>query len=158
MKREQIEFLSAILLASHDAERLARFYRDTLGIPLEEEQHGDTLPHWGCTMGDIHFAIHPFEDFPDHPRHGVGAVKLAFTVFDLAGMHRRLVQAAANVLYPPRDDAAVARCFEATKINPLADDADYRTPWEKGEDDRLEAWELDQIRRSAANMRALGIL
>jgi catechol-2,3-dioxygenase len=104
MKREQIEFLSAVLLVSNDAERLARFYRDTLGIPLEEEQHGDTLPHWGCTMGDVHFAIHPFEDFPDHTRRGVGAVKLAFTVFDLAALHRRLLQAAVNVLYPPRDE------------------------------------------------------
>ena len=60
--------------------------------------------------------------------------------------------------YPPRDDGAVARCIEATKINALAADADYRTPWEKGEDDRLEAYELDMIRRSAANLRALGIL
>ena len=60
--------------------------------------------------------------------------------------------------YPPRDDAAVARCLAATAINALAPDADYRTPWETGEDDRLEAYELAQMRRSAANMRALGIL
>jgi sugar phosphate isomerase/epimerase len=76
----------------------------------------------------------------------------------LEARHVRLKTDAWWQLYPPRDDAAVARCLEATKVNPLAPDADYRTPWEKGEDDGLVAWELDQIRRSAANMRALGIL
>lgn len=76
----------------------------------------------------------------------------------LEARHVRLLTDSWWQLYPPRDEAAVARCIEATKINPLAADADYRTPWEKGEDDKIEAWELDQIRRSAANMRALGIL
>jgi sugar phosphate isomerase/epimerase len=80
---------------------------------------------------------------------------------ELAALEARHVRHKAEAwwrLYPPRDEAAVARCMEAAKVNALAPDADYRTPWEKGEDDRLEAWELDQIRRSAANMRALGIL
>lgn len=80
---------------------------------------------------------------------------------ELAALEARRVRLKTDAwwqLYPPRDDAAVARCIEATKINPLAADADYRTPWEKGEDDKIEAWELSQIRRSAANMRALGIL
>lgn len=76
----------------------------------------------------------------------------------LEARHVRLKTEAWWQLYPPRDDAAVARCLEATQTNPLADDADYRTPWEKGEDDKLEAYELDMIWRSAANMRALGIL
>ncbi len=38
------------------------------------------------------------------------------------------------------------------------DDADTRTPWERGDDAALEAYELDMIRRSAANMRAAGIM
>lgn len=76
----------------------------------------------------------------------------------LQARHVRLKTEAWWQLYPPRDAAAVARCLEATMINALPPDADYRTPWEKGEDDKLEAWELAQIRRSAANMKALGIL
>ncbi len=43
-------------------------------------------------------------------------------------------------------------------MNKLPADADYRTPWERQEDDALETYELDMIRRSAANMRALGIM
>jgi hypothetical protein len=42
--------------------------------------------------------------------------------------------------------------------NRLADDADFRTPWEREEDDALEAYEMDMIRRSAANMRDLGLM
>jgi sugar phosphate isomerase/epimerase len=80
---------------------------------------------------------------------------------ELAALEARHVRLKTDTwwqLYPPRDEAAVVRCLAATAVNPLAPEADYRTPWEKGEDDRLAAWELDQIRRSAANMRALGIL
>ena len=40
MAGEKIEFLSAILLTSPDAARLAAFYRDVVGLPLEEERHG----------------------------------------------------------------------------------------------------------------------
>ena len=39
----------------------------------------------------------------------------------------------------------------------LPDDADYRTPWERGDDGAIAEYELAMIRRSAANMRALGL-
>ncbi|HET6401406.1 MAG TPA: VOC family protein [Candidatus Kapabacteria bacterium] len=94
------QFLSAVLLVSKDAERLARFYRDVLGIPLEEEQHDDTAKHYGCEMGDVHFAIHPIEDFQTEP--GVGAVKLAFEIFDMDGFIEHLQKHGVDPLYPPK--------------------------------------------------------
>jgi len=45
MTKEKIEFLSAVLIVSSDPKRLATFYRDVVGIPLEAEEHDDTLPH-----------------------------------------------------------------------------------------------------------------
>ena len=40
----------------------------------------------------------------------------------------------------------------------LPDDADYRTPWEKEEQAQvLVEYELEQVRRSLANVRAMGI-
>jgi predicted enzyme related to lactoylglutathione lyase len=102
MVREPIEFLSAVLLVSADPKRLTDFYRDVVGIPLEEERHGDSRPHWGCMLREIHFAIHPVESFPDG-RSGVGSVKLAFTVFDIKALVRRLEDGGVSVLYPPRD-------------------------------------------------------
>lgn len=99
---EGVHFFSGVLLVSKDPARLAAFYRDALGIPLEEEQHGDTLPHWGATLGELHFAIHPIEDFPDGES-GVGAVKLAFTVFDVRAKVASLREAGVAIFREPHD-------------------------------------------------------
>jgi RimJ/RimL family protein N-acetyltransferase len=98
-----IEGFSGILLVSGNPQRLADFYRDVLGIPLEDEHHEGTRPHWGCTLGRSHFAIHPVEDFPDSAS-GVGAVKMAFTVFDVRAFAARLQEKGVALLYPPRDE------------------------------------------------------
>ena len=59
--------------------------------------------------------------------------------------------------YPPKTASAFAACLAAARVNRLADDADYRTPWERGEDAAIAGYELAMIRRSASNMRALGL-
>ena len=102
MSQETIEFLSGVILVSESPEALADFYTKILGVPLKPEQHDDTAPHWGCDLGDIHFAIHPVADFPDG-RSGVGSVKLAFNVWDIDAMAARLERAGQQLLYPPRD-------------------------------------------------------
>ena len=60
--------------------------------------------------------------------------------------------------YPPKTAAELAACLRAARVNYLPADADYRTPWEREAYGELETYELDMIRRSAANMRALGIM
>jgi sugar phosphate isomerase/epimerase len=60
--------------------------------------------------------------------------------------------------YAPRSAEALAACLHAARRNRLPDDADWRTPWETGEDGALVDYELEMIRRSAANMRALGLM
>jgi sugar phosphate isomerase/epimerase len=60
--------------------------------------------------------------------------------------------------YATRPASALAACLLAAQPNRLAEDADVRTPWERGADHELEAYELDMIRRSAASMRAAGIM
>ena len=100
---EKLEFLSAVLLVSRDASRLAHFYQDVLGVPLEEELHEGAEPHWGCQLGDLHFAIHPVEDFEDDTSYAVGAVKLAFTVFDLESYVAMLREKFVQLVYPTRD-------------------------------------------------------
>ena len=59
--------------------------------------------------------------------------------------------------YSPKSAEALARCLAAARVNHLPEDADFRTPWEKGDDAGLVDYELAMIRRSAANMRALGL-
>lgn len=60
--------------------------------------------------------------------------------------------------YAPKPAPALAACLAAARRNRLPDDADWRTPWERAEDAGLEDYELAMIRRSAANMRALGLM
>ena len=60
--------------------------------------------------------------------------------------------------YPPKTAREFAACLAAAQKNRLADDADFRTPWERQDDSAVAAYELDMIRRSAANMRALGLM
>jgi 3-oxoisoapionate decarboxylase len=60
--------------------------------------------------------------------------------------------------YPPMKAQDFAATLAAARNNRLADDADFRTPWERQADTELVDYELTMIRRSAANMRALGIM
>ncbi|ESX55701.1 hypothetical protein X729_02970 [Mesorhizobium sp. L103C131B0] len=57
--------------------------------------------------------------------------------------------------YPQKTAREFAACLAAAQRNRLPDDADYRTPWEREADVSLVSYELDMIRRSAANMRKL---
>ncbi len=75
----------------------------------------------------------------------------------LEARHVRFLKPEWWRFYPPKSAEALARCLAAARKNHLPDDADYRTPWEKGEDGALADYELAMIRRSAANMRALGL-
>lgn len=102
VNHNKVEFLSAALLISKDASRLATFYRDVIGLPLEDEKHGDTELHYGCELGDLHFAIHPIENFKDS-EYGVGSVKLAFTVFNMTEFVTRIESKGYKLAYPPKD-------------------------------------------------------
>ncbi len=75
----------------------------------------------------------------------------------LEARHVRLLRPEWWNFYPPKSAPALAACLAAARVNRLADDADFRTLWERGEDHAIAGYELDMIRRSAANMRALGL-
>jgi sugar phosphate isomerase/epimerase len=60
--------------------------------------------------------------------------------------------------YAPKSAPELAACLLAARRNRLADDADTRTPWERGADDELIEYEHEMIHRSAANMKALGVM
>lgn len=76
----------------------------------------------------------------------------------LEARHVRLFTPGWWRLYPPKPAPALAACLLAAQRNRLPEDADWRTPWERGADHELEAYELGMIRRSAAAMRSLGIM
>jgi 3-oxoisoapionate decarboxylase len=76
----------------------------------------------------------------------------------LEARHVRLLTPGWWTGYGERSAASLAACLRAARVNHLPEDADHRTPWERHEDHLVERYELDMIRRSAANMRALGIM
>ena len=77
----------------------------------------------------------------------------------LEARHVRLFTAAWWQGYPPSAATDLAACLRAARRNRLADDADWRTPWERNENgETLIRFEMDMIRRSAANMKAIGLM
>lgn len=60
--------------------------------------------------------------------------------------------------YAPKSAEELAACLLAARRNRLPDDAEWRTPWERGADSELVDYELAMIRRSAENMKRLGLM
>ncbi len=75
----------------------------------------------------------------------------------LEARHVRFLKPDWWTFYQPKTAQALAACLAAARVNRLADDADWRTPWELGDDHAIEPYELAMIRRSAENMRAIGL-
>lgn len=73
----------------------------------------------------------------------------------LEARHIRLFQPDWWQGYPAKKAPELAACLAATQRNALHPDADYRTPWERGDDKAVEEYELAMIRRSAANVNAM---
>ncbi|HRN33167.1 MAG TPA: VOC family protein [Saprospiraceae bacterium] len=49
--------LGGLIFQSPNPDRLASFYKETLGLPLELKTHGGLYEHWECDFNKIHFAI-----------------------------------------------------------------------------------------------------
>lgn len=59
--------------------------------------------------------------------------------------------------YPPQSAKDFAACLKAAQVNRMGEGDDYRTPWERHADHELVDYELAMIRRSADNMRRIGV-
>jgi catechol 2,3-dioxygenase-like lactoylglutathione lyase family enzyme len=97
-----IDAVSALLLISDDAARLADFYRDALGFPLVDEVHEGVPVHYGCEIGGVHFAIHPSADWPGAHAPNAQSPVLVFSTLDVESVFRRLVDNGVQAT-PPFD-------------------------------------------------------
>jgi hypothetical protein len=50
--------LASLVLFTADAVAAARFYR-AVGVPLQDEDHGEGPVHAAAELGDLHFALYP---------------------------------------------------------------------------------------------------
>jgi hypothetical protein len=77
----------------------------------------------------------------------------------LAARHIRLFTQEWWQGYPPVDARQLAAALRAAQVNRLPEEEDFRTPWERGvRGEELVRYERDMMRRSAENMRALGLM
>jgi 3-oxoisoapionate decarboxylase len=75
----------------------------------------------------------------------------------LEARHIRLFHTAWWNGYPRRDASELATMFGRLRQRRLADDADWRTPWEMGAPpEQMIRYERGQIERSVENLRAMG--
>jgi catechol 2,3-dioxygenase-like lactoylglutathione lyase family enzyme len=85
-----INGVSAILLISPNAEELARFYKNALGLPLVDEVHEGVPRHYACELGGVHFAIHPAEGWPGVPTRDAQSPVIALRTSDAKAVAHRL--------------------------------------------------------------------
>jgi catechol-2,3-dioxygenase len=85
-----VDDVTAILLISPNAKKLCEFYKATLGLPLEEEVHDGMLLHYGYSLGDVHFAIHPADGWPGVPTQNAQSPVIGFSSSNLKAVAKRL--------------------------------------------------------------------
>src|SRR3972149_2882989 len=85
-----VDDVTAILLISPNAKRLCEFYKASLGLPLEKEVHDGMPLHYGYSLGDVHFAIHPADGWPGVARRNAQSPVITFSTSSLKAVAERL--------------------------------------------------------------------
>lgn len=89
--RMLIDDVTAILLISPNAKELCEFYTATLRLPLEEEVHEGVPLHYGYSLGDVHFAIHPADSgWRGVPSRNSQSPVVSFSTSDLKAVAKSL--------------------------------------------------------------------
>ena len=107
-----IHSVGAILLISDDAPALARFYRDALGLSLDDEQHEGVPLHYGCELGAVHFAIHPSEGWPGKATTDAQSPVIVLHTDDVQSAYDRLVSHGVAATPPWDHGFAVSTAFQ----------------------------------------------
>jgi sugar phosphate isomerase/epimerase len=109
-----------------------------------------------CAIGD---GAVPFAEIAGILREHHASLTASLEPGALEARHIRLFRPEWWQGYAPRSAAELGPCLTAARRARLAEDADWRTPWEKQEDsEALIRYELEMIRRSAENMRRIGLM
>jgi predicted enzyme related to lactoylglutathione lyase len=112
-----VKSICGVILISRDPDALAHFYAKALDLRLEREEHAGLAPHWGADIGNVHFGIHPPENFRVAGA-GRGRAAVTFDVSSLAECQRRLARLGAPCLLPPHDEGfGLVACYNDPEGN-----------------------------------------
>lgn len=127
MPNTKVEALAVVLLLTRDTDRTAAFYRNVLGLLLQEETHDGRHRHYACRLGSIYFTIQLGSDVGEpEPGREHDSLQLCFTVPSMDEFMQHLTANGFQPMHMPRD-------FEHTRFTTLLD-PDGRhvrvmTPW-----------------------------
>jgi len=108
-----------------------------------------------CALGD---GAVPFTEIATVLRASATPLVASIEPGALEARHIRLFTPDWWTGYPPREASEIGVMLGRLRSRMLTDTADYRTPLEKAEHrDVLVQYEIDQVRRSLANVRGMGI-
>jgi predicted enzyme related to lactoylglutathione lyase len=57
MEKLKVKGLTGLIMSSKNPEKLAQFYINVIGLPLQLNKHGNLPAHWECDFEGIHYAI-----------------------------------------------------------------------------------------------------
>jgi predicted enzyme related to lactoylglutathione lyase len=107
-----VHSVGAILLISDDAEALARFYRDALGLSLVDERHEGVPLHYACELGKVHFAIHPSDGWPGGATSESQSPVIVLHTDDVQAAYERLVSNGVPATPPWDHGFAIGTAFQ----------------------------------------------
>ena len=87
---------------SADAVKLVSFYK-ALGLPIEEEDHGDGHIHYACDLNGAHIAIYQGEPGSATPRGDSGSSQIGFQVSNVEEVYAEAMKAGAKSLIEPQE-------------------------------------------------------
>ena len=93
----------AVTLRASDLDASARFYRESLGLPLEEAGGGPLDERRFELAGALDHGL-AFALFQAAPGEESRRVQVAVEVDDLHGAHDRAIATGGAILHPPRDE------------------------------------------------------
>ena len=123
-----IDRVTAILLISPDPRALADFYRNALGLLLQDEEHPGVPLHYGCDVGGVHLAIHSSAGFVGVPTRDAQSPVIVLGTSSVKAVAERLSANGVQIIGPTDHGFGLIVSFRDPDGNLVEVLQEYKTP------------------------------